>query len=98
MEIPILSSYHTQKKLDDFRFETDVQKLYDKIFSSSRDEREKAIDDYIKSKKDKNRQIPVLRGGSWNNDQYDARCGSRNFNHPYNRINDIGFRCSKSKN
>jgi hypothetical protein len=34
----------------------------------------------------------VLRGGSWNNNQNNARCANRNNNHPDNRNNNIGFR------
>ncbi|MEZ5402183.1 MAG: hypothetical protein R2729_21090 [Bryobacteraceae bacterium] len=33
----------------------------------------------------------ALRGGSWNNNQDNARAGCRNNNHPNNR-NNIGFR------
>ena len=34
----------------------------------------------------------VLRGGSWINNQDNARAGNRNHNHPDNRNNNIGFR------
>ena len=34
----------------------------------------------------------VLRGGSWNNNQENARADYRNHNHPDNRNNNIGFR------
>jgi hypothetical protein len=34
----------------------------------------------------------VLRGGSWNNNQDNARADNRNHNHPNNRNNNIGFR------
>jgi hypothetical protein len=34
----------------------------------------------------------VLRGGSWNNNQDNARADNRNNNHPDNRNNNIGFR------
>jgi hypothetical protein len=33
-----------------------------------------------------------LRGGSWNNNQRNARCAYRNDNHPDNFNNNIGFR------
>jgi len=36
----------------------------------------------------------VLRGGSWNNNQVNARCSYRNNNHPNNRNNNVGFRLS----
>ncbi|MDZ4768730.1 MAG: SUMF1/EgtB/PvdO family nonheme iron enzyme [Chloroflexota bacterium] len=34
----------------------------------------------------------VLRGGSWNNNQDNARASFRNRNNPNNRNNNIGFR------
>jgi formylglycine-generating enzyme required for sulfatase activity len=34
----------------------------------------------------------VLRGGSWNNNQNNARCAYRNRNNPNNRNNNNGFR------
>jgi len=34
----------------------------------------------------------VLRGGSFNNNQDNARCADRNRNNPDNRNNNIGFR------
>ena len=37
-------------------------------------------------------QSRVLRGGSWNNNQHNARADYRNYNHPNNRNNNIGFR------
>jgi Sulfatase-modifying factor enzyme 1 len=40
----------------------------------------------------------VLRGGSWNNNQDNARSADRNRNNPNNRNNNIGFRvvCSST--
>lgn len=34
----------------------------------------------------------MLRGGSWNNNERNARCANRNRNNPNNRNNNIGFR------
>jgi len=34
----------------------------------------------------------VVRGGSWNNNQNNARAAYRNHNHPNNRNNNIGCR------
>ena len=34
----------------------------------------------------------MVRGGSWNNNQDNARAAYRNRNHPDNRNNNIGFR------
>jgi len=36
--------------------------------------------------------VKVLRGGSWNNHQDNARASYRNNNNPDNRNNNIGFR------
>lgn len=36
--------------------------------------------------------VKGLRGGSWNNNQNNARVENRNNNHPNNRNNNIGFR------
>lgn len=33
-----------------------------------------------------------MRGGSWNNEQRNARCAYRNRNHPDNFNNNLGFR------
>jgi len=33
-----------------------------------------------------------VRGGSWNNNQNNARCADRNRNNPNNSNNNIGFR------
>jgi len=38
----------------------------------------------------------VLRGGSWINNQDNARCANRNRNNPENRNNNVGFRCSRT--
>ena len=58
------SDYHTKTELNDFGFDADAQKIYDKVVSTSGDERKKWIDDWIKLLNDKNRQGPALRGGS----------------------------------
>ena len=34
----------------------------------------------------------MLRGGSWNNNQNNARCRIRNRNNPHNSNNNMGFR------
>ena len=35
----------------------------------------------------------VVRGGSWNNNERNARCAYRNNNHPDNRNDNVGWRC-----
>jgi formylglycine-generating enzyme required for sulfatase activity len=38
----------------------------------------------------------VLRGGSWNDNNYYVRAANRNWNYPADSSNDLGFRCSRS--
>jgi formylglycine-generating enzyme required for sulfatase activity len=38
----------------------------------------------------------VIRGGSWNNTAQNARSANRNWNHPGNRNDNLGFRCLSS--
>jgi len=38
------------------------------------------------------RRRRVVRGGSWNNNQRNARCAYRNRNNPDNWNNNLGFR------
>ncbi|MFN9289575.1 MAG: SUMF1/EgtB/PvdO family nonheme iron enzyme [Planctomyces sp.] len=39
----------------------------------------------------------VIRGGSWDNSAQNVRAAYRNGNHPGNRDNNLGFRCSSSR-
>ncbi len=48
-------------------------------------------EDYKKIK-----QMPVLRGGSWNDNASSARCANRNRDIPVARFSDIGFRCVRT--
>jgi hypothetical protein len=41
-------------------------------------------------------EFRVLRGGSWLNSQYDARCSFRNYGHPHSRFINRGFRCART--
>ncbi|MHC4861378.1 MAG: SUMF1/EgtB/PvdO family nonheme iron enzyme [Planctomycetota bacterium] len=43
---------------------------------------------------DQRRSLRVLRGGAWNNESTNLRCGIRNRNEPRNRNTNIGFRCA----
>ena len=40
----------------------------------------------------------VLRGGSWYDYRYNARCATRYFNYPNNRYSYVGLRCVRTKN
>lgn len=91
------TDYHAENELDDFRFETDAQALYEKILAASGDERKKLIEDYSKLLEDENRQLPAIRGGAWYFDRYLARCAARFIFHPFYRYFFVGFRCSRTK-
>jgi len=80
------SGYRTQKRLPDFTFDNETQKLYDqRKFSDAWDKYEK-----------KGFPFPVLRGGSLKNYSAYARCDFRGRYDPNDRDNDVGFRCAKT--
>ncbi len=80
------SDYHSKNTLNDFTFDDDMQKLLD----------EEKINDYVKKLNEKNRELPVLRGGSWGGDSDGCRCAYRNYNEPGIRDYYIGFRCART--
>jgi formylglycine-generating enzyme required for sulfatase activity/3',5'-cyclic AMP phosphodiesterase CpdA len=89
------SDYHSGKMLEDFGFETDIQMLWDEYEKSSG--KDKELEEQLISKlEEKDRQLPVLRGGSWNDDRESARCADRFRDDPNNRFNDLGFRCVRT--
>ncbi|MFN9221552.1 MAG: SUMF1/EgtB/PvdO family nonheme iron enzyme [Planctomyces sp.] len=47
--------------------------------------------------RDESSAIRVIRGGSWDNSAQNVRAAYRNGNHPGNRDNNLGFRCSSSR-
>ncbi len=81
------ADYHAGKVRGDFDFDPEIQKLLD----------EEKIHEYLKKIKEKDRQLPVLRGGSWLLDQGFARCANRLWYLPLTRYYDIGFRCARTK-
>ncbi len=81
------TDYHSQRILDDFAFEGRVQRLLE----------ERKVEEYISELHEENRQLPVLRGGSWFDIRDDARCADRAGNNPDDRSLDIGFRCARTK-
>jgi formylglycine-generating enzyme required for sulfatase activity len=46
---------------------------------------------------DDSKDAKVLRGGSWNNNRDDARCGARFRYGPLARGDVLGFRCVRTK-
>ena len=81
------SDYYAGQKREDFKFDHLVQKLFD----------EQKFDEYMSKLDQKIRQIPVLKGGSWDDYQLDARSNFRVSNHPNKRNDNIGFRCARTK-
>jgi formylglycine-generating enzyme required for sulfatase activity len=81
------SDYHGGQSRSDFAFDEEMQKLYDK----------KNWDEYSKAWGEKDRQLPVLRGGSWVDLRNDAQCTNRFRIHPNDRVGDVGFRCVRTK-
>ena len=80
------SDYHSKNTLKDYAFDEEMQKLLD----------EKKFEDYIKFLGEKNRELPVLRGGSWYSSSNHCRCAYRNHYGPDSRLNLIGFRCART--
>ena len=80
------SNYHSKNTLSDFAFDEDMQKLIE----------EENANEYIEKLNEKNRKLPVLRGGSWLNISYECRCAYRFCIEPGNRYYYIGFRCART--
>jgi formylglycine-generating enzyme required for sulfatase activity len=79
--------YSTEQVRDDFDFDPELQKLWD----------EDKDDEFYDKLKEKDRQLPVLRCGSWDRSQIYARCASRDGGHPDRRSLNTGFRCARTK-
>lgn len=79
------SGYHSKKLLKDFMFDVELMELWDKDFST-----------YLSKLDEKDRKLPVLRGGSWNVSSNDCRCAFRYRLFPMYRFIIIGFRCARA--
>jgi formylglycine-generating enzyme required for sulfatase activity len=80
------TDYHSKKNLRDFEFDKVMQELLDK----------EQYDDYFAKLKEKIRQLPVLRGGSWLYFLVLARCAYRGGFYPDFRSYFVGFRCART--
>lgn len=87
------SDYHSKKELVDFCFDKEVQIIKEE-WEENRDE--KKLDLFIEKLNEKNRQLPILRGGSWYINSDYCRCAARISVHPFNMNINIGFRCARS--
>ncbi len=56
------------------------------------------LDQFVNKIEEKDRQLPVIRGGAWYFDQFNARCAFRGWYDPFSRDDLIGFRCARTKN
>ncbi len=81
-----LSDYHSRRELNDFTFDKEIQGLLD----------EKNYDEYVSRLREKERQLPVLRGGSWDFGGDFCRCADRSGYDPGDRGGDVGFRCART--
>jgi len=92
------SDYHSEQRLSDFDYDPDMQKLWDAYEKSSDEEKGKLRGQLIKKLEEKERTLPVLRGGGWYFYRDFMRCADRNGFNPYLSFNDVGFRCSRTLN
>lgn len=81
------TDYHSQRDFDDFTLDERVRRLWDEGKSA----------EYFSKLEEVNRELPVLRGGSWFDFQSFARCAFRGGYFPGYRFDFIGFRCARTK-
>ena len=81
-----VSGYHSKKVQKDFTFDEEMQKIWD----------ERDYDKYSLKLGEKERQFPVVRGGSWFNYCDFCRCAYRFRRDPSARGGGIGFRCART--
>lgn len=81
-----LSNYHSRKKLNDFTFDEEIQKIID----------ERNYGENLLKFGEKDLKLPVVRGGSWINASNNCRCTNRRGYNPYRRSNGLGFRCART--
>lgn len=80
------TDYHSEQELTDFRFDEAMQELFD----------DKNWEELSSMLREKDRQLPMLRGGSWIDDREVARCAYRDLDDPVSRFHYVGFRCVRT--
>ena len=70
-----VSDYHSKKVLNDFTFDEEMQKILV----------ERNYEKYSLKTEEKERQLPVVRGGAWGYDCDDCRCADRGRDFPDDR-------------
>lgn len=91
-----VSNYHTQEIFSDFEFQEDMEDLWEKYQKVEGDEKEAIKKLLLDKLGERDRPLPVLRGGSWNINQDLARCACRLWNYPFYRDYFAGFRCART--
>ncbi|MCP4214075.1 MAG: formylglycine-generating enzyme family protein, partial [bacterium] len=90
------TNYHSKTVSDDFLFDEKMWVLYLKWDRSEGDEKEELRKRIIAKLDEPDRQLPVLRGGSWYNDKDSSRSGGRYRHYPNFWLLNIGFRCCRT--
>jgi formylglycine-generating enzyme required for sulfatase activity len=88
------SDYYSKSVLNDFAYDSEIDKLYQKYVDTSDD----AILEELKSKwQETDRQMPVVRGGSWYLDKEYSRSSGRGWVGPNGWWSIYtGFRCART--
>jgi len=92
------SDYRSEKWLPDFDYDPGMQKLWEAYLESSGKEEAKLRERYREKLNEKDRQLPVLRGGSWGIYRDLMRCAIRYRDDPNDWDIDVGLRCSRTSN
>jgi len=90
------SNYHTKEKFTDFEFQNDMEKLWEQWDKSEGDAKEAIRKQIVDKLEERDRPLPVLRGGSWSLNRFNARCAYRFRFSPNYRSNNVGFRCART--
>ncbi len=91
------SNYNSKNSLNDFIFNEELFQLWEKYQQSGENEKKESREQYFNKLNEKDRQLPVIRGGSWANDRDCMRCDDRGGRDPCDRDDDVGFRCARTK-
>ncbi len=91
------SNYHSEQLYEDFLYDEEMDKLNEQYqLAVDKDEEERLRNIIVEKWQENDRQLPVLRGGSWLNYRSYARCAFRFRYFPFLRINNVGFRCART--
>ena len=91
------SDYHTKSYMSDYYFDNNMTKLLDKYDKSLHEERERIRKLLFLKWNEKQRHLPVLKGGSWYRASNDACISARSKCCPDFRYGLVGLRCIRKK-